>query len=95
MSELRTPSVFDAAAASRLDDAYSTAAIREQRVRFRKVIAARPGEVGLDVGCGPGHLVCELAREVAPGGHLAPLTQVRTCWSGRGAELSGRTQLTT
>jgi ubiquinone/menaquinone biosynthesis C-methylase UbiE len=73
MSEARTPVIFDAAAAARLDDSYSTAAIREQRVRFRKVIAARPGEVGLDVGCGPGHLVCELAREVAPDGRLCAI----------------------
>ena len=69
MSAVRTPIVFDAAAASRLDDSYSRAAIREQRVRFRKVIAALPGEVSLDVGCGPGHFVCELALEVAPGGY--------------------------
>jgi len=70
MPPVGTPVVFDAAYAARLDRDYSTPAIREQRVRFRKVIAARPGEVGLDVGCGPGHLVCELAREVAPAGRI-------------------------
>jgi arsenite methyltransferase len=70
MSTVRTPIAFDAAAAARLDRDYSKAAIREQRARFRKVIAAGPGEVGLDIGCGPGHLVCELAREVAPGGRI-------------------------
>src|SRR5687768_17919815 len=47
MTPARTPVVFDAASAARLDRDYSTPAIREQRVRFRKVIAARPGEVGL------------------------------------------------
>ena len=70
MTPVRTPVIFDAAAAARLDRDYSTPAIREQRVRFRKVIAARPGEVGLDVGFGPGHLVCELAHEVAPAGRM-------------------------
>ncbi len=73
MPSVKTPVLFDAAAAFRLDRAYSTAAIREQRARFRKVIAARPGEVGLDVGCGPGHLACELAREVAPGGRVCAI----------------------
>ena len=72
-ANLKADMAFDAAAAARLDRAYSTPAIREQRARFRKVIAPGPGEVGLDVGCGPGHLVCELAREVAPGGRLCAI----------------------
>ena len=70
MPTIKSAPVFDAAAAARLDRTYSTPAIREQRRRFREAIAARPGEVGLDVGCGPGLLACELAREVAPDGRI-------------------------
>ena len=57
---------FEAADVARLDRAYSTPQIVEQRRRFRAAVAARPGETGLDVGCGAGHLACELAREVTP-----------------------------
>jgi ubiquinone/menaquinone biosynthesis C-methylase UbiE len=55
---------FEAADVARLDRAYSTPQIVHQRRRFRAAVAARPGEVGLDVSCGAGHLACELAREV-------------------------------
>lgn len=61
---------FGAADIARLDRAYSTPQIVDQRRRIRAVVGARRSEVGLDVGCGPGHLACELATEVAPGGRI-------------------------
>jgi ubiquinone/menaquinone biosynthesis C-methylase UbiE len=61
---------FGAADIARLDRAYSTPQIVDQRRRIRAVVGARRSEVGLDVGCGPGHLACELAKEVAPGGRI-------------------------
>jgi ubiquinone/menaquinone biosynthesis C-methylase UbiE len=64
---------FNAADVARLDRAYSTPQIVDQRRRFRAAVAARPGEVGLDVGCGAGHLACELAREVMPGGRIVAI----------------------
>jgi arsenite methyltransferase len=64
---------FNAADVARLDRAYSTPQIADQRRRFRAVVTARPGEVGLDVGCGAGHLACELAGEVAPGGRIVAI----------------------
>jgi ubiquinone/menaquinone biosynthesis C-methylase UbiE len=64
---------FEAVDVARLERAYSTPQIVEQRRRFRAAVAARPGEVGLDVGCGAGHLACELAREVAPRGRIVAL----------------------
>ena len=64
---------FNAADIARLDRAYSTPQIVDQRRRFRSTVAARPGEVGLDVGCGAGHLACELAREVAAGGRMVAI----------------------
>ena len=54
----------------RLDRAYSTPQIVDQRRRFRAMLAPRSGEVGLDVGCGAGHLACELSRDLAPGGRI-------------------------
>jgi arsenite methyltransferase len=64
---------FQADDVARLDRAYSTPQIVDQRRRFRTAVAARPGEVGLDVGCGAGHLACELATEVAPGGRIVAI----------------------
>jgi arsenite methyltransferase len=61
---------FEAADVARLDRAYSTPQIVDQRKRFRAVVAARRGDIGLDVGCGAGHLACELAGEVAPRGRI-------------------------
>jgi arsenite methyltransferase len=55
---------------ARLEQAYAAPEIVEQRARTRAAIGARPGERGLDVGCGPGLLACELAREVGPAGRI-------------------------
>lgn len=64
--------VFDAAAA-RIDKMYAAPEIVEQRARTRAALGVRPGERGLDVGCGPGFLACELAREVGPGGGIVAI----------------------
>jgi arsenite methyltransferase len=64
---------YDAKAIARLEKVYSTPQIVDQRRRLRAIVAARPGESGLDVGCGVAYLACELAREVAPGGRIAAI----------------------
>lgn len=64
---------YDAAAVAGLERRYATPQIVEQRKAFRAVLAARPGEKGLDVGCGPGYLACELAQEVAPAGRIVAI----------------------
>ena len=61
---------FDAAAAARTARMYASPEIVEQRARTRAALGARPGERGLDVGCGPGFLACELAREVGERGRV-------------------------
>lgn len=64
---------YDAKAVARLEKLYSTPPIVDQRRRLRATISARPGESGLDVGCGVAYLACELAKEVAPGGRIAAI----------------------
>src|SRR5262249_25535240 len=64
------PVRFDAQAAARLERIYASPEIVEQRARTRAVLRIRPGERGLDIGCGPGFLSCELAREVGPSGRI-------------------------
>jgi ubiquinone/menaquinone biosynthesis C-methylase UbiE len=61
---------FDARKIANLDRVYSSPQIVAQRVQLRAAIAARAGERGLDVGCGAGHMVCELAAEVGPSGRV-------------------------
>ena len=64
------PHVFNAAMGARLEVLYASPQIVAQRRRFRELVAVRPGESGVDVGCGVGHLTCELAVEVGAGGRM-------------------------
>lgn len=71
MSETeRSPTVFNERAAAQLDRMYSSPQVVAQRRRFRELVAARPGQTGLDIGCGLAHLTLELAGDVAPGGRI-------------------------
>lgn len=64
---------YDAKAVARLEKVYSTPQIVDQRRRLRAIVSARPGEQGLDVGCGVAHLACELAKDVAPLGRISAI----------------------
>jgi len=64
---------YDAKTVAHLDKLYSTPQIVDQRRRLRAIISARPGEAGLDVGCGVAYLASEVAREVEPGGHITAI----------------------
>jgi ubiquinone/menaquinone biosynthesis C-methylase UbiE len=61
---------YDRAASVRLEQAYTTGDVQEQRDAVRRVLQARAGEGILDHGSGPGILACELAVEVGPGGKV-------------------------
>ena len=56
-------SKFEGAAIGRLERMYSSPEIVEQRARTRKALGIRAGERGLDIGCGPGFLLCEMAEQ--------------------------------
>ena len=80
-----------------LERTYSTADVVEQRARVRAKVAPKPGEHGLDIGCGPGLLACELARDVGPTGRMVGIDQSpdMVAMSGeraRRAALAGRTE---
>jgi arsenite methyltransferase len=64
---------FEGAAVQRLERMYSSQTIVEQRQRTRTALRIRPGERGLDIGCGPGFLLCEMAEEAGAEGRLVGL----------------------
>jgi arsenite methyltransferase len=66
---------FGAREVTRIETVYASPAIAGQRARTRAALGARPGERGLDVGCGPAFLACELGHEVGPGGHILGLDE--------------------
>src|SRR5688572_12957911 len=62
--------VFDENIASQLEDLYTTRDILRRRQLVGDALAARPGETILDVGCGPGFYVTEIADAVGPTGSV-------------------------
>lgn len=70
MTATESPTIFDAKAAAQLERMYASPQVAAQRRRFREVLAAQPGESGVDVGCGLAHLAIELAQEVGPAGRI-------------------------
>jgi arsenite methyltransferase len=66
---------FGARDVARLETVYASPAIAAQRARTREALGARPGERGLDVGCGPAFLACELGREIGPEGRIVGLDE--------------------
>lgn len=61
---------FDVKAARRLEVTYSTPDVVSQRAQTLEALRPRPGESGLDIGCGPGLLAVELARKVGLKGRI-------------------------
>jgi SAM-dependent methyltransferase len=66
---------FGAREAARLERIYAAPAIVAQRARTRAALTVRSGERGLDVGCGPAFLACELGRDVGPSGRIVGLDE--------------------
>ena len=71
MVRLSNKFTFDGAAARRIEQIYLTPDIVEQRRATRALLHLRPGETVLDVGCGPGYLLAEMADEVGDSGKLS------------------------
>jgi arsenite methyltransferase len=61
---------FDEATARRLERMYGGRQMVERRGMVRAALRATPGDRIVDVGCGPGFYVAELAAEVGPSGSV-------------------------
>jgi arsenite methyltransferase len=66
-------SVFDEDASRKLEVAYQTSDVVAQRRETLRHLALQPRERVLDVGCGPGLLVAEMAQVVGASGHVTGL----------------------
>lgn len=61
---------FNEEESKRTERAYLAPEVVRQRMRTLEVLSPRPGEWVIDVGCGPGLLVHELAVEIGPKGRV-------------------------
>jgi len=80
-----------------LERTASTADAVEQRARVRAKVGPKRGEHGLDIGCGPGLLACELARDVGRSGKVVgidanPDMVAMSADRARRSALAGRTE---
>jgi SAM-dependent methyltransferase len=66
---------FGAREAVRLETVYAAPSIVAQRARTRAALGVDRGERGLDIGCGPAFLACELGHEVGPAGRIVGLDE--------------------
>jgi len=66
---------FGAREAARLETLYASPSIVAQRARTRAALGVERSERGLDIGCGPAFLACELGREVGPAGRIVGLDE--------------------
>jgi SAM-dependent methyltransferase len=64
---------FGSREVERLLKVYASPPIVHQRARTLAALAVRPGERGLDIGCGPAFLSLELARAVGDAGRVTGL----------------------
>lgn len=64
---------FNEAAARRLEAAYQTTDVVEQRAIVLRLLGLEPGQSVLDIGSGPGLLTRELADQVGPSGRVRGL----------------------
>jgi ubiquinone/menaquinone biosynthesis C-methylase UbiE len=65
-----TQLTFDESLLSQLEALYRTRDVLRRRQLVRDALGAAPGERILDVGCGPGFYVAELAEQVGPTGSV-------------------------
>jgi ubiquinone/menaquinone biosynthesis C-methylase UbiE len=62
--------VFDAKASQELEAVYRTPDVVRQREETISALLPQPGERILDIGCGPGLLIEDIAERVAPAGQV-------------------------
>ena len=84
------PHVFNASMGARLEVLYASQQIVAQRRRFRNLLEVRSGEWGVDVGCGVGHLTCELAEDVGPDGRMTGVDASADMLAGAAARVHAR-----
>jgi len=67
-SDVAVANVFDEKQSRRIEAVYLTPDIVQQRARLLDALTLQPGERVVDLGCGPGLLALEMARQVGADG---------------------------
>jgi ubiquinone/menaquinone biosynthesis C-methylase UbiE len=61
---------FDESTSRFFDKLYSSRDVAKRRRKVMEALGAKPGERILDLGCGPGWYVAEIAEQVGPSGSV-------------------------
>lgn len=85
---------FDDAALRRLEVIYGSADVVRRRSLVTAALGARPGEQILDIGCGPGFFVADLASAVQPGGEVTGVDPSPSMLAMAGRRSADRTNVT-
>lgn len=84
---------YDEKTSKSTEKAYRAVQIRQQREATMSQVDPRPGEIGLDVGCGPGMLLQSLAEAVGSQGHVVGIDSSQSMLRLAGARCEGLAQV--
>lgn len=86
---------FDEQTRLRLEKLYASEDVQRRRMLVTQALAAAPGERLLDVGCGPGFYVTELAKTVGgSSGHVTGVDSSETMLAAAARRTAGRQNVT-
>lgn len=90
---MATAKTFDSADAQRIDKQYAAPSLVEQRRRTLDALALAPGQIVVDIGCGPGYLTREIAEQVMPLGRAIGIDTSQPMLDVAAARCSDRTNV--
>ena len=84
---------FDSSTATRIETMYAAPEIAATRSEVSRAAAARSGEHGIDVGCGPGYLTRDLGLAVGRSGSVVAVDASDSMLDGARRRCAGLAQV--